>query len=238
METLIFFELIVFLSSLIQGITGFGSALIAMPLFSFLFEIKTVTPLVALMTISVNLFLFIKLKQHYRHQRLIPLLIGAIPGILTGIFFLKYAPEYLLRVVMSIVLASYSLYALKKPSIKVSFPPNFSVVVGFCSGNLGGAFNMNGPPVLLWAAIEKWNKNEFRSILQAYFGISGLIVITFHALTGLTTTIVLKYFLLAIPFTFLGILIGNYLAEKIPQIRFQQMVCGLLILLAILLVIP
>ncbi|MGF1490117.1 MAG: sulfite exporter TauE/SafE family protein [Prochloraceae cyanobacterium] len=238
METLITFELIVLLSSLIQGITGFGSALVAMPLFTFIFDIKTVAPLVALMTISVNLFLFVKLKKHYRHQKLIPLLIGAVPGILTGIFFLKYAPEYLLRIIMAIVLLSYSLYALTKPSIKISFPPNFSVLVGFCSGNLGGAFNMNGPPVLLWAAIEKWDKNEFRSILQAYFGISGLIVVTFHAISGLTTTTVLKYFLFAIPATFFGISIGNYFAQRIPQLRFQQMVCGLLILLSILLIIP
>ncbi|MGF1489338.1 MAG: sulfite exporter TauE/SafE family protein [Prochloraceae cyanobacterium] len=237
MEKLLVFELIVFISSFIQGITGFGAALVAMPLFSFLFEIKTVTPLVALITISVNMFLLIKLRKYYQHRQLFPLLIGAFPGILTGIIFIKYAPEYLLKIIMSMLLVFYSLYTLTKPAVKISLPSNFGVLVGFCSGSLGGAFNMNGPPVILWGAIKKWNKNEFRSILQAYFGISGLIVIAFHAMTGLTTTTVLKYFVFSIPITFLGILTSNYFAEKIPQLRFQQMVCGILILLAVLLVI-
>lgn len=228
---------IAFLASFLQGLTGFGSALLGMPLLLLQLDIKTATPLIALMGIVMNNVLFLRLKTYFQYQRLMPLLISSIAGIPIGIFWLKYAPENLSKLLLSAIIFNYALYSLFSPTQKIQPHPNFAWLAGFFAGCLGGAFNTSGPPIVLWGTMQNWPKQEFRSTLQSYFAINGMLLAIAHAVSGLTTVAVMQYFLFSIPAVLAGIAIGNYYSEKLSQTRFKQIVLFMLIALALMLLI-
>ena len=103
---------ILFVSTLIHSTLGFGQALIAMPLLAMVVEIKTATPLVAfvLMTIAAVILL-----QNWRVGDLSAiwrLVLSSCVGIPVGLFVLKGVPEGTMKVFLGIVVILFSLYNL------------------------------------------------------------------------------------------------------------------------------
>jgi uncharacterized membrane protein YfcA len=86
-------------------------------------------------------------------------------GIPVGLLMLARVPEDLVR----IVLACYALYSLVGPRLPVVSAKPWAYGLGFVAGILGGAYNTNGPPVVLYGALQRWPSNRFRATLQGYF---------------------------------------------------------------------
>ncbi len=80
---------------------------------------------------------------------------------------------------------------------------------GFCSGFLGGSLAMSGPPVIVYTALQPWDKDEMKSTLTGYFFLSGLIIIVAQAMSGLMTAAVFAGSLISIPFIILGVVSGS-----------------------------
>ncbi len=64
---------------------------------------------------------------------------------------------------------------------------------------------MSGPPVIIYTALQPWDKDEIKSTLTGYFFLSGLIIIVAQAMSGLMTTAVLTGSLISIPFIIVGV---------------------------------
>lgn len=43
------------------------------------------------------------------------------------------------------------------------------LVAGFLAGVLGGAYGMNGPPLVVYGSLSGWSPQRFRATLHAYF---------------------------------------------------------------------
>ena len=79
---------IVFAAGFIQGLSGFGSAIIAIPLLTFFLDVKTAVPLVIMLGIIIGLINTRELIQHNQARRLAPLILTALCGIPIGILFI------------------------------------------------------------------------------------------------------------------------------------------------------
>jgi len=102
---------------------------------------------------------------------------------------------------------------------------------GFFSGCLGGALSAAGPPVIAYMSLQTWSKDTIKVTLQGFFLVSGAIVVFFQALSGLTTIVVLRYFLISLPLLFLGTYTGSIFYGKIREEHYKKVI---LILLALL----
>lgn len=109
--------------------------------------------------------------------------------------------------------------------------------MGFISGCLGGAYNVPGPPVIVYGSLRQWPRDEFRAVLQALFLLQGMLVVTGHVVLGHVTTAVLTFYLVAIPALFLGILTAARLDDKINKAQFRKLVTGLILVLGVSLII-
>ena len=69
----------IFHAALVHGLAGFGAALVAMPLLSLVLSVKFVAPLVALLTLTVNLLLLLLGRKDVSLARVLPLAAGAFP---------------------------------------------------------------------------------------------------------------------------------------------------------------
>ncbi|MBW1857978.1 MAG: sulfite exporter TauE/SafE family protein [Deltaproteobacteria bacterium] len=231
MQTYVLICLIVFLAGFTQGLSGFGSILLSLPLLAIFLDIKTVIPLVALMAFCITVILFIQLRKHLDWKKIYPLFCGALPGIPLGVFFLKKLDKDLIQWILGIILIAYSLYSLFFRSSDKQMRKGWGYLFGFFSGCLGGALSAGGPPVIAYMSLQTWSKDTIKVTLQGFFLVSGAIVVFFQALSGLTTIVVLRYFLISLPLIFLGTYTGSIFYGKIREEHYKKV---MLILLACL----
>ncbi len=219
----IYLATIVFFAGFIQGITGFGSAMIAVSLLSLFLDIKTVIPLVALLSLITVSILTYQLKEHFKYSHIHPLLIGSVPGIAVGILFLKSISAFLITAILGVILFLYGTYNLLKGDGAIKIGKSTGYFLGFLAGYLGGAFNTNGPPAILYATAQPWSRHQIKVTLTSYFFISGLMVAASHAVSGLTTEKVISLFFRLAPFLAAGTLAGSKLYDKLHPDRFRNL---------------
>lgn len=210
MTTFILIGLILFLSGWVQGVSGFGSALIAIPLLTLIIDIKTAVPLCSLSSLIITTYMAWQLKKHFDRKKLIPLCLGSIPGIISGVTFLKTVPSGIIRILMGTLLISYGLYNLFFSVKPRKINPNWGYAAGFLTGLIGAAFSAGGPPTVIYTTLSNWTKDEIKATLTGFFCFSSYVVVAAHLINGLTTLSVGKYFLCSVPFILSGTALGSY----------------------------
>jgi len=228
--------LIIFLASFTQGFSGFGFALISIPLLSFVVGIKYAIPLGALCGLVINVVLAVKLQNHINFKELKKLLIGAVLGIPPGVFFLAKAGTGLIQIMLGTVVLLFVVFSstnLFKPKEINSI---YGYIFGLSSGLLGGAFNASGPPVLIYFYLKSWDKIKFKASVTGFFLVTSVVIVISHLISGLTTTDVLIDFSLHLPVVLLGIFIGDRYFNKVSAKQYNRIILGALSISGILLI--
>ncbi len=230
---LVFF--ILFFSSFIRSTFGFGDALVAMPLLTLVIGIRSATPLVALIASTIALTILarnwtrVDLKSAWR------LIVSSLVGIPIGLFLLKGAYEGLLKSLLAALLIAFGLYSLFKPKLVIIQKERPAFVFGFLAGILGGAYNTNGPPVVIYGTLKRWDPESFRATLQGYFLPTGLAILLGHGLGGLWSEQVIRTYFYSLPVVFLAVFLGGRINRDLSPQRFVRYIYILLIALGLLL---
>ncbi len=143
---------------------------------------------------------------------LIPALVVNVAIFLVFEMLGKKTPSlmFILLGIALIVLSLWFLFFSKK--VKVSDNVPTGLACGTLSGVMSGLFAMGGPPVVVYfLATAKNNNNEYIATIQTFFLITNLWGFGVKAVKGYVTTLVL----VLSAFGLLGILLGNYLGEKV-----------------------
>jgi len=217
MGTYLWVCVIVFFAAFTQGLSGFGSILLALPLLAIFLDIKTVIPLVALYGVSITLLLLVQLRKHLEWKQIYPLLVGAALGIPIGVFFLKRLNRDIIHWTLGIILVSYSMYSFFSKPSKGGISEGWAYLFGLFGGCLGGALGASGPPVIVYTSLQSWSKDKIKVTLQGFFIVSGLMVVSAHAISGLTTVAVLRFYGVSLIFLILGTYVGSYLYGMIGE---------------------
>jgi uncharacterized membrane protein YfcA len=225
---------VIFLSTLIRATFGFGNALIAMPLLVLLIGVKAASPLVALAGSVISILMLVQGWRALQWKETLALLVASIPGIPLGLLLLTSVPESIVKNILGLILIGFGLYNLSGIQLP-SLPSRWlALPFGLLSGILGGAYNTNGPPVIIYAVFRGWTKEQFRASLQGFFLISNLLIIAGHGLSGLWTHEIALYFLGSIPPVGLAVYLGGKIATRFSQDFFDKIINYFLILIGIL----
>lgn len=219
---------ILFFASFTKGFSGFGAPLFALPFLALFLDIKTVIPLVALVAFILTLILLVELREHLDWKEIYPLLIGAVPGIPLGVLLLKRLDKSAIQWALGLTLISYALYSLFLKSSNRGIKRRWSYLFGFIAGCFGGALSVSGPAVIVYTSLQNWDKDKIKVTFQGFFLISGMIVVLFHALTGLTTSTVLRFFGVSLPILILGNYLGSLLYGRIGEGHYSKVMFILL----------
>lgn len=225
----------VFLAGLVQGLSGFGSALVAVPLLAFVLPIETVVPLVAVLSVAitaVNLW-------HVRHalvtSPLYRLLGGYLIGTPIGLYFLVQAPQSLVLGALGLFIGVYAAASLAGRHPQWRWLRSGSLGLGTLSGALGAAFSTNGPPVILHVAAHRdWPPDRQKAILSGFFLASSLITVTAHGLSGLLTLDVMRWAAWSLAPLALGTLGGIWLYTRLGAKDYTRLVFSLVLAMGIL----
>ncbi|MCF6278025.1 MAG: sulfite exporter TauE/SafE family protein [Anaerolineales bacterium] len=228
---------VLFLASFTQSLSGFGVALISMALLPSLMSIQSATALVALIGIVVDFGVLARYRKSLKIREVWPLILASFFGVPLGIFLLSYVKEQVMLVALGFVLVGYAIYALvgfKLPALKEKI---WAYLAGFLSGLLGGAYNTNGPPIIIYASCRRWPPDVFKGNLQSFFLVNSLIIVAGHAISGNFTPDIWTMFLAGLPGIALGLLAGISLDKKINPYVFRKIVLVLLLVMGVKMVV-
>lgn len=235
--SLILVALIVFAGALVQGMLGFGMALVAMPLMTAVLGIQVASPSFALMGVVATLMNTIRWRSHVSWRDVVVVLVPALIGVPVGVLFLSRADPVLVTRILGVTIIAYALYSLLGRALPVSDNPIWAYGMGFFSGAVSGAFNAGGPPIIAYATGRGWLPEQFKGNMSAFFLATGVVVVVSHAFSGNLTVETGRIALLALPGIYLGQVTGVYLGQRVSPARFNQVVLVVLLLLGIQLLI-
>lgn len=228
-ETTILAVLIIFTASIVRSTFGFGDALIAMPLLSIIISTKTASPVVALAAIFIAVSIIAKDWKKARFKGFWRLMLPILIGIPIGILFLTNSHEALIKTLLGALLISFSLFQLINPKLLTLKSDIFAPFFGIISGMFGGAYNTNGPPIIIYGTLRQWEASEFRIILQVIFFPTNVFIVLGHGIAGLWT----NQAMLLMAYAFIPILIaislGSYIHSRIAPEKFVKYIYILLI---------
>jgi uncharacterized membrane protein YfcA len=228
---------ILFLSTFIRSALGFGDALIAMPLLAMVIGLQVATPLTAMAATTIATTILIRSWKQVDIKAAWRLVITTWIGIPLGIYFLKAAPELIVKSLLGIIITGFGLYNLIIPNLPKLKSEKWAYLTGLIAGILGGAYNTNGPPVVIYGMLRRWDPEKFRATLQGYFLPTGSAILITHGLAGMWTPQVVNLYLYSIPVIIIAVLVGGMANKKIPKGKFDKIVYGFLVVIGILLII-
>jgi len=229
----------VFIATLIRSAFGFGEALIAVPLLAFFIPLEVAAPLAVLVSITIASIVVVQDWREIHLRSALWLVLSTLLGIPLGLQLLTSAHQRVVKAILGAVIVAFSVYSLigRTPLHLRRDSRGWLLACGFCAGVLGGAYGMNGPPLVIYGAMRQWSAQHFRATLQGYFLPASLIGMSGYWLAGLWVHAVTRYFLLSLPVTLLGVFLGRVINHRLQGEAFLRYIyLGLASIGALLLV--
>lgn len=234
--TLLVILAVFFGATFIRSALGFGEALIAVPLLAFVMPVKVAAPVAVLISITVALVVVIQDWRQVHFRSVGWLILTTLIGTPLGLWLLTAIPESAIKAILATVIMAFSAFSLMNKRPIVLKNDRLAWIFGFFAGVLGGAYAMNGPPLVIYGALRRWTPQQFRATLQGYFLPASVFVMVGYGLTGLWTATVNYYFGLTLPCVAVAIVLGRIVNRRMSGHAFLTYVhLGLLVTGAVLL---
>ncbi|HEY1378827.1 MAG TPA: sulfite exporter TauE/SafE family protein [Gemmataceae bacterium] len=228
---------IVFLATVIRSAFGFGEALIAVPLLALVMPVEVAAPVAVLVSITVA---GVVVAQDWRHVHVGSagrLVLATLAGTPLGLLLLTAAAERAVKAVLAVVIIAFSIYSLLGRRRATLADDRLAWAFGFAAGVLGGAYGMNGPPLVVYGTLRGWSPQHFRATLQGYFLPASLVGMAGYWLANLWTPAVTRYYLIALPAVVVAILLGRAVNRRMAGPAFLRYVHGGLIVVGAVLLV-
>jgi hypothetical protein len=228
---------IVFVATVIRSAFGFGEALIAVPLLVLCMPLQVAAPLAVLLSITIAA---VVVAQDWRHIHLgsaVGLVVATVFGIPLGLLVLTNAHQELVKAglgILIVLFAAYSLMARDAFRLEHEHRP-LLLLSGFLAGILGGAYGMNGPPLVIYGSLRRWSPQHFRATLQAYFLPASLLGMMGYWSAGLWTRTVTREYLLSLPAMLPAVFLGRAINQRFSGATFLKYIYGGLLLIGAML---
>ena len=227
LATALWFALGWLLAGFVNGITGFGAAMVAMPLATQGMDITLAVPACSLMVWVVSLEQGWRYKGHTDWRRIRPVLIGAFPGALVGFFVLRHLPPQHLKLALGIFLLAYACWGLFLEDGKVRV---VAAIWGYAAGLLstmfGSAFSFNGPPLAVYASLSGWGKIVSKAGLAMTFIVTSSLMVLAQACAGAHNGITLAAMLIGAPAAIFGSWLGFLASRTMGDTTYRKLFFG------------
>jgi len=222
----------VFIAAMTQVLSGFGFALMSVPLMSL------TVPTQQAVVISTVLGCGVTSWQAWAGRAIVDretakrLIIAAYVGMPLGLLIFVTVDEHILKLMLGIaVLIAVVLLAVRVDMGR--FGHGLEITAGFVSGVLNTSLSTNGPPLAFALQARHLPPDRFRATINTVFAFSNVVGISLFLASGKVNHNGLIGAAVAIPALFLGQLCGYPLRKFVAGERFRFLVLGLLVVAAI-----
>lgn len=236
-STLLLLAGIAFLAGLARGFSGFGAALIFVPLASAIMAPQVAAPLLLAIDGVSSLGLVPRAWGRANKRDVGTMAIGALVGVPLGAFLLTRLDPVTVR--WGIVALTLALLALLMSGWRYRGQPAAPVTVGVggVAGLFSGLAQVGGPPVVAYWLGGAIAPDTVRANIVLYFLVTTTLTALSYLAGGLLTGLVLTLALLTGPAYAAGLFIGSRLFDRASEPVFRR-ICYALIAAAALLSLP
>jgi uncharacterized membrane protein YfcA len=217
------------LAGLVRGFSGFGAAMVFVPLASLAYEPKLAVVWLFVMDNIASLPMLRPAFRTWPWREVLPLCIGAAVGTPVGVYLLASTDAEILRwllcggilITVGLMLAGFRLTG--------NLPWHGNVAVGGLSGLGAGAMGLSGPPVVLLWLNGTRSAATARANIVAYFALLTIAVSASLILSGLITSARVVEGLLLVPAYGLPLLVGMWAFPRTSDRHFRTaalVLCG------------
>jgi uncharacterized membrane protein YfcA len=218
--------LVVLVATLIRSTFGFGEALVAVPLLAIRLPVQVAAPLAVLLSITVAGVVVLQDRRQIHVRSAGWLVLSTLFGIPVGLILLTSGNARMVKAALAVIIVAFSVYSLvgrTPPQLKKDSRA-WLLGCGFSAGVLGGAYGMNGPPLVIYGAMRRWTAQEFRATLHGYFLPASIVGMGGYWLAGLWVPAVTHYYLLSLPVVLPAIFLGRVLNRRLHPEAFLKYV--------------
>jgi uncharacterized protein len=222
---------VIFLATVIRSAFGFGEAMVAVPLLALVIPVEVAVPLAVLVSITVAGLIVAQDWRKVHFHSALWLVLSSLPGIVIGLVVLARVDEQIVKMCLGGVIVGFSAYFLfGRPRFELK-TDRLAFAFGFFSGVLGGAYGMNGPPLVIYGSLRRWSPEHFRATLQGYFLPASLIGMAGYYVLGLWVPAVTHYYLVSLPATVAAVFLGRIINKRFGGGMFHVLVhVGLIVI--------
>ena len=231
--------LVILLASLLKGITGFGFALMALPILTIFFPMQLLVPAMTIFNLVTSIYILTKIKLKIKAKYVIPMLLTSFIGLPVGVYVLKYLPETTLELVTGISIFSISVFFLLGNMGELSEKKKSKPIVfaGFISGLMSSSMSIGGPAIALAMNRKGYSKEHFRKIFAVISVVNAAVASILYIAKGLFLPFSVKFSLVMFPILLIGSKIGNSLSGKVNQLQFKKAILYLNLILGLFIII-
>lgn len=225
---------ILFIASVIRGLTGFGFSAIIVTGLSIVIPPAQTVVLALILEIIASLQLLPSVWKSIKWKLLAALFVGTAVGTPLGVSILAWLEPETSRLIISCMVLIFAILIWKGYSY--SGPRNIMVdsMVGFISGICNGAAALGGLPVVTFLLSTDAGVAAIRATLIAMFFCTDVYAVLFAGGHGLVTSTTFTHVLASIPLLVIGLWTGKKLFSVASPEMFKKVALTLLIALSII----
>ena len=231
---------IILAGHLVKGVTGFGSALFAVPLLLLIVDVKVVTPVFLLFDLTSGALLVASNWRSIDRRLLFLLLSGMVLGTTLGTWVLVSFSHQILKRILGVLVFGWALTVLlgREPDPLSPGRPlgtTLAPLSGFVGGALGATFSVNGPPIIIYLSHVLHEKQTFRATLCGVFFADACYKTVLFVSNDLLNAATLRLAFRLAPFVVVGVAVGSWMQQFLDQRVFRKIVAGILTVTGLLL---
>ena len=208
----------------INGVAGFGAAMIAMPLIAPFLDLSLAVPSCTMIVLTLNCQVGWTFRKYIEWHYVKNIAIGAIPGVLLSIVVLNYVSEDILKLSMGTFIFLYALWSFfADRGDKRIVNPLWGYISGVLSAALGMAFGFNGPPLAAYIAYSGCSAKAVKGLLGAGFIITGIFIVGAKGLTGQIDSKVFFIYAVSTPAVILGSKLGIWFSSSFNEASYRKL---------------
>lgn len=228
-----------FLGGFVAGLSGFAFGLVAASVWLYILTPLQAATLIVAFGLIVQAYSVWHLRSRLKLRALWPFLAGGLFGVPLGVAVLTWANPVHVQAAIGVLLVSYSLYALWRPSM----PPVtaggalLDAGVGFLNGVVAGISGLAGILVTVWCGLRGCTKDEQRAVFQPVAVATFALTAAWIGARGAITADIVALFALGLPALLAGTWLGTRLYGRLDEVAFRRTVLVLLLLSGAVLII-
>jgi len=222
--------LVVLTGYTVLGLTGFGSALVIVPLLAWQWPLPEVVALVLVLDLPASLMHSGLNWRQVQWTELRKLLPGMVLGTLVGLWLTHHLQTRWPLLALGLYVAVVGLRALRAGQTHQPVNARWGVLYGTGIGVVEMLFGTAGPVVVAWLTRRLPDPHQVRASIPMVMAVAVITVLMGMAFDGRLSQPVLwqRWGLLIAP-ALAGVWLGHRLAHRVPVARLRQIICALLV---------
>lgn len=219
------------LSATVQVLTGFGFGLLALAILGLWMDLRDAMVIIAPAGLCLNVTLFLRLRNEFSLEGILPLLIACLAGVPAGVWLLLNLGPRSLRWLLAAVMIGtvvHRVWMSWRPRVQLWHPVKAGIPCGLLSGILGGAFGAGGPPVVSYLVNRPVNRFRHVATVQVAAAIASVLRLAEFTRAGLYQTADRGDLLAAIAAVLGGVLVGTRWLHRLSDEAVRRAILVLL----------